>query len=128
MKTKSKIYIIHFKDGKKIIGKSLIEIHNKYIMNSNNNISFDRFRYIINNDLYNSDKTYIHKGVEYQYKLNDIEKVVMEFLEDYFKDTFINYMKQKEQLGYTAKEYKDSVKKMKYTQFYNQFKIQVECN
>jgi len=127
MKTNSKIYIIHLKDGKKIISKSLMEIHNKYTSNSNNNISFDRFRYIINNDLYNTDKKYIHRGIEYEYKLNDIEKVEKEFLEEYFKDTFINYMKQKEQLGYTTKEYKDSVKKIKYTQFYNQFKNQVEC-
>ena len=37
-------------------------------------------------------------------------------------------MKTKEQLGYTTKEYTDSVKKIKYTQFYNQFKNQVECN
>ena len=128
MKTNSKIYIIHFKDGKKIVGKSLMEIHNKYTGNSNNTIAFDKFRYIINNDLYNTDKKYIHRGVEHEYKLNDIEKVEKDFVEEYFKDTFINYMKTKEQLGFTTKEYKDSVKKIKYTQFYNQFKNHIECN
>ena len=72
MKTNSKIYIIHFKDGKKIVGKSLMDIHNKYTCNSNNTIAFDKFRYIINNDLYNTDKKYMHRGVEHEYKLNDI--------------------------------------------------------
>ena len=132
MKTKSKIYIIHFKDDRKIIGKSLLEIYNLYKNISNNDVSYDRFRYMINNDLYNTDKKYIFKGIEYQLKLDDVKKVEKEYLEDYFKDTFTNFMKQKEQWGYTTKEYKDSVKKLKYKQFYNkfhdEFQNQVKCN
>ena len=132
MKTKSKIYIIHFKDDRKIIGKSLLEIYNLYKNISNNDVSYDRFRYMINNDLYNTDKKYIFKGIEYQLKLDYVKKVEKEFLEDYFKDTFANFMKQKEQWGYTTKEYKDSVKKLKYKQFYNkfhdEFQNQVKCN
>lgn len=128
MKTNSKIYIIDFKDGTKIVSKSLNELHNKYTSHSSNNIKFDRFKYIIKNDLYNTDKKYIHKGVEHVYKLDDIEKVEIEFLEDYFKEYYNNFIKIREQLGYATKEYKNSGKKMKYTQFFNQYKNEVECN
>lgn len=126
MKT-GRIYILDFKDGKKIVCKSLTDLHNEYENYSNHIIKRDRFKYIINNSLYNTDKTYKHKGVEYVYKLDVIDNVEIHNLEEYLKDRFDTYMKAKELVG-NAFEYKERVKKLKYSKIYDKFKSEIECN
>lgn len=122
-----RIYILKFKDGKKIVGKSINDLHSQYEKYSNDIIKTDRFKYIIINNLYNTDRTYKHRGVEYKCKLDVVENIEIHILEEYLKDRYDAYMRAKELVGNTF-EYKDRVKKLKYSKIYDKFKSEIECS
>tara|TARA_R100001463_G_scaffold106632_1_gene161268 strand:- start:741 stop:1133 length:393 start_codon:yes stop_codon:yes gene_type:complete len=129
MKTPSKIYILNFTDGKKLFCKSILELHNDYINHttSNKSLNFERFKYIINNNLFNSDKKYTHKSIEYDYKLIDINNVEIHILKDYLQNYYNDYLKAKERLGNKIIHHTTSVENLKYTHLYKQIKKE-ECN
>tara|TARA_R110000796_G_scaffold223777_1_gene340062 strand:- start:746 stop:1141 length:396 start_codon:yes stop_codon:yes gene_type:complete len=131
MKTPSKIYILNFQDGKILFCKSILELHNDYLNHTslyNKDLKFDRFKYIINNNLFNSDKKYTHKSIEYDYKLIDINTINIYNLKEYLQNYYNDYLKAKERLGNKIIHHKPSVEKLKYTQLYKQIKQETECN
>ena len=130
MKTPSKIYILNFTDGKILFCKSIMELHNNYIEYSsyNKDLKFERFKYIIINNLFNSDKKYTHKSIEYDYKLIDIDTINIYNLKEYLQNYYNDYLKTKERLGNKILYHKPSVEKLKYTQLYKQIKQETECN
>jgi len=130
MKTPSKIYILNFKDGKILFCKSIMELHNGYINHTsiNKDLKFERFKYIINNNLFNSDKKYTHKSIEYDYKLIDIDIVNIYNLKEYLQNYYNDYLLMKERLGSKILNHKPSVEKLKYTNLYKQIKKETECN
>ena len=97
MKTPSKIYILNFTDGKILFCKSIMELHNNYIEYSSYNkyLKFERFKYIIINNLFNSDKKYTHKSIEYDYKLIDIDTINIYNLKEYLQNYYNDYLKMK---------------------------------
>ena len=129
MKTPSKIYILNFKDGNILFCKSILELHNDYInhTSSNKDVGFERFKYIINNKLFNSDKKYTYASIEYEYKLNDIDNVNIHNLREFLQNYYDEYLAMRERLGNKVLSHKPSVENLKYTRLYKQIKKEI-CN
>jgi len=116
------IYKITYQNGNVKLYKQLKDFYSDYTLITNDNRTYDNFRYIISNKLYDSNKEYKHRGVEYNYKLNvnNIEKHdFKEFLQVYLNEYKI--IRQVKESQYT-----------KSTQFYNKIydlaKYRIECN
>ena len=67
------IYKITYSAGNIKLYKQLKDFYSDYILNTEDKRSYDNFRYIITNKLYDSEKEYTHRGVELNYKLNVIK-------------------------------------------------------
>jgi len=116
------IYKITYNNGDIKLYKQLKDFYNEYVIKTDDKRSYDNFRYIITNNLYDSDKEYKHKGVEYKYKLN-IDKIEKHNFKDFLQD-YLNEYK-------VVRQVKDS-EYTKSTSFYNKIynlaKYRVECN
>ena len=116
------IYKITYPNGNIKLYKQLKDFYEDYKSNTDDKRSYDNFRYIITNKLYDSDKEYKHRGVGYNYKLN-IDKIEKHNFKDFLQD-YLNEYK-------VVRQVKDS-EYTKSTQFYNKIynlaKYRVECN
>ena len=116
------IYKITYNNGDIKLYKQLKDFYNEYVIKTDDKRSYDNFRYIITNNLYDSDKEYKHRGVGYNYKLN-IDKIEKHNFKDFLQD-YLNEYK-------VVRQVKDS-EYTKSTQFYNKIynlaKYRVECN
>ena len=84
------IYKITYPNGTTKLYKQLKDFYADYKQqNTDDTRNYDSFRYIINNNLYNSDKTYKHRKLDLNYRLNveNVEKYdFKEFLQDYLNE------------------------------------------
>lgn len=115
------IYKITYLNGDTKLYKNLTSFYNDYRLITNDSRNYENFRYSINNNLYNSDITYKHRGEEHSYKLklNKVEKYNhKDFLQDY-----INEYKVIRKVNDT--EYTKS--NIFYNKIYNLAKYRVEC-
>lgn len=115
------IYKITYPNDKVKIYKQLKEFYDDYKILSNDTKTYDNFRYIILNKLYNSDKEYIHGGVKKNYKLqvkaiekHNFKEFLQEFIDEY------NVIK-------TIKDSKYTQSTQFYCKFFNLAKHRIEA-
>ncbi len=103
------IYKITYLNGNIKLYKQLKDFYQDYKLNTNDDRTYDNFRYIINNNLYKNCNEYKHRGKEHNYKLiiDNIEKFnFKEYLQEYLEEYKV--VRQVKESEYT-----------KSTQFYN---------
>ena len=103
------IYKVTYPNGNVRLYKRIKDFYEDYTNTTDDDRSYDNFRYAITYDLYNTDRVYKHKAKEYNYKMN------IKSLEKHDYKTFLNdYLNEYK----VIKNVTDSAYS-KSTQFYN---------
>tara|TARA_R110002167_G_scaffold323515_1_gene529477 strand:- start:443 stop:799 length:357 start_codon:yes stop_codon:yes gene_type:complete len=111
------IFFIEYSNGKKSLCKTIKQLFNEYTINTNDNMKYEQFKYIINKDIIIDIKLTSLKDI------NNYEKYDYK---EYLQDKFLEYKKAKKTIT-NKDEISNRMEYIIYNKLFNEVKQEI-CN